>query len=527
MSFKRRRALEALKRSIERTEQQVPEVAPAHFRGTILDALDAAGMTGASWAAWRTFWKAVYALKMSAVELAIFEKQTGRKLPPAKPVTEAWLIVGRRGGKSRNDALAAMYAGVRRDYRKVLAPGERATVPIIATDRRQARTVMRYLKGLAVLPAFKPFVARVLTESVELRTGAVIEVHTASFRSTRGYTLAGAIADEVAFWRTEDSETPDEEILGALRPGMATLSDAVLLGSSTPYARRGVLWQAFERHYGRDDSDVLVWKASTREMNPALAEHVVTRAYEDDSAAAAAEYGAEFRRDIEAFLSAEAVDGVRVAGRRELPREAGRRYVAFADPSGGSQDAFTLAIAHREGDRGVLDLIRERHPPFSPDDVCREFAAVLRSYGVSQVHGDRYAGEWPRERFAAHGIAYRTADWPKNELYRLMLPLVNAGRVELLDHSVLRAQLLGLERRVARSGRDSIDHAPGAHDDTANAAAGALVLAAGTARPAWRVSKVEVGWGGVRVLNRLPQIAIEFGLDGPCGDPVTGEGRLV
>ena len=36
-----------------------------------------------------------------------------------------------------------------------------------------------------------------------------------------------------------------------------------------------------------------------------------------------------------------------------------------------------------------------------------------------------------------------------------------------------------LERRTARGGRDSIDHGPGAHDDIANAVAGALVLAAG------------------------------------------------
>jgi hypothetical protein len=39
----------------------------------------------------------------------------------------------------------------------------------------------------------------------------------------------------------------------------------------------------------------------------------------------------------------------------------------------------------------------------------------------------------------------------------------------------LIAQLLGLERRTARSGKDSIDHAPGGHDDVANAAASALL----------------------------------------------------
>ena len=44
-------------------------------------------------------------------------------------------------------------------------------------------------------------------------------------------------------------------------------------------------------------------------------------------------------------------------------------------------------------------------------------------------------------------------------------------------------QLCGLERRVARSGKDSIDHAPGGHDDVGNAVAGALVDAASRRGP--------------------------------------------
>src|SRR5262249_36529845 len=106
-----------------------------------------------------------------------------------------------------------------------------------------------------------------------------------------------------------------------------------------------------------------------------------------------------------------------------------------------------------------------------------EFAALLKSYRVHRVTGDRYAGEWPRERLRMHGIEYETSDRPKSDLYRDLLPLLNSGRCELLDNARLIAQLVGLERRTARSGRDSIDHAPGAHDDLANAAAGALVCA--------------------------------------------------
>ena len=54
--------------------------------------------------------------------------------------------------------------------------------------------------------------------------------------------------------------------------------------------------------------------------------------------------------------------------------------------------------------------------------------------------------------------------------------IIRADIVALLDLRVLHAQLQGLERRVARGGKDSIDHGPGGRDDVANAAAGALTL---------------------------------------------------
>lgn len=83
------------------------------------------------------------------------------------------------------------------------------------------------------------------------------------------------------------------------------------------------------------------------------------------------------------------------------------------------------------------------------------------------------------EQFRQYGITYRPADRPKSDLYRDVLALLNSGRVELLDHPKLAAQFLGLERRTVRGGRDSIDHASGAHDDLANSVAGVLVQLAG------------------------------------------------
>jgi hypothetical protein len=449
---------------------------------SILDAMDDADLfaplfKAGTWKPRRAFLAALFALFMDEEALAIFRHHTGRQNAPQAPFTAAAAVVGRRGGKSRVMALIAVYLAVFRSYSHLLAPGEVPTVAIIAADRKQARAVMRFMLGMfGAVALLNPLLIGQTAESLTLSNGVVIEIHTASFRVTRGYSLIAAICDEIAFWRSDDSAAnPAEEILRALRPGLSNLRGLLLMASS-PHDKRGPLYAAYRRYFGQDGGRVLIWQGTTEEMNSTIDPAIIAEAYEDDPASAAAEYGAQFRDDIAAFVTREVVEGCTVQGRFELPRISTNRYVAFVDPSGGSADSMTLGIAHREGDRAILDCVRERRPPFSPENVTIEFAAVLKTYGVSRVTGDRYAGEWPRERFREHGITYELSEKPKSDLYRDVLPLLNSGKAELLDLPRLSGQLCNLERRTARGGRDSIDHAPGAHDDIANSVAGALLL---------------------------------------------------
>jgi hypothetical protein len=445
-----------------------PKVFGQHFRAD-------------SWQAWRVFLAALFALPMSEAELAIYRRCTGRDAPPAARLNEAWLICGRRSGKSFTLATIAVFLACFFDWRPFLGPGEIATIMIIARDRRQARVIKRFITGLLqAVPMLQRVLVDETAEIVTLKNRVSIEIHTASFRSTRGYAIVAALLDEVSFFPTDDAAEPDVEVINAIRPGMATIPGAMLLCASSPYARRGALWEAHHRHFGKD-SPVLVWKAATRVMNPTVPQSVIDAAIEADPASAAAEFGAEFRSDLEAFVSREVVEAAVVRGRYELPRVEGVRYFGFTDPSGGSSDSMTLSVTHMQGNRVIVDAIRERRAPFSPDDVVKEFAATLRSYGVSTVVGDRYASEWPRERFRVHEIEYRVSDKTKSDLYLTLLPLLNSGRIELLDNQRLLNQLTGLERRTSRAGKDSIDHMPGGHDDIANAVAGAAVLAAAAA----------------------------------------------
>ena len=90
-------------------------------------------------------------------------------------------------------------------------------------------------------------------------------------------------------------------------------------------------------------------------------------------------------------------------------------------------DSFTLAIAHREPDGAfVLDCFRETRAPFQPEAVVADFCKTLTSYRVGRVHGDRYAGEWPREQFKKRNVDYVPSERVKIDIYRDCLPLLNS-----------------------------------------------------------------------------------------------------
>ena len=102
-----------------------------------------------TWRAWFVFLRALFGLPMSADDLALYRQCTGRDDPPPGGAREAWLVVGRRGGKSMVLALIAVFLACFCDWAPFLSPGERGTIMVLAADRRQARTIYRYGHGSA------------------------------------------------------------------------------------------------------------------------------------------------------------------------------------------------------------------------------------------------------------------------------------------------------------------------------------------------------------------------------------------
>jgi hypothetical protein len=437
-------------------------------------------LAGESWANWRILLIAIAGEALDEAEAVTFKALSGRAGAPTEAAREFWAIIGRRGGKSRAAAVLAAWLAACKDYRHVLAPGERGQLQVLSATRDQAGNLFNFVSGIfEASRALCGLVESKTADTLCLKCHIDIVVRPASFRSTRGSTCVGVLCDEISFWHSDDSSNPDTEILRALRPSLMT-TGGPLVAISSPYARRGELWKAYRKHYLKDDSRVLVVQAASAVMNPGLDRSFIDAQYEDDPIAAAAEYGANFRSDIAEFVSMDVLEACTADGVFEIPPISGATYLAFVDPSGGSSDSMTLGIAHREDDGvAVLDCVREAMAPFSPELVVEDFCRTLAAYGVAKVCGDRYAGEWPREQFAKRNVTYEPSEKVKSDIYRDMLPLLNSRKCELLDNRRLISQLHGLERRTARGGKDSIDHSPGAHDDIANAVAGALVLAAG------------------------------------------------
>jgi hypothetical protein len=460
--------------------------------------------TAPSFWTWKTVAKVVDGEKLDKHEAELFQQCTGRERLPDGPVHRMVLLAGRRAGKDRFlSAVAVHRAALSADWGSMMSAGEAAVVLLLGADKKQAAILRRYCGGLLRAPLLAAQVVRSTDDVVEFRNGAVLEVATNDARLVRGRSAIAVLGSECCHWRTDEfSASSDEEVVAAAAPSLAMCPDGglLLLGSSV-HRRRGYMHRRWKELHGNEDAEDVCWVAPSRLMNPALPEKVIEKALADDAARARAEYLSEWRSDLAAFVDPEAVEQCVPAGLRERPPMSGVVYIAALDPAGGSGgDSMTLAICHRDKDgRGILDLVREVRPKFSPQAVVDDFAQTLKAYRVHKVVGDHWGGELVREPFRRYGIEYAVADRPKSDFYRDLLPLLNSGKVELLDNARLVSQLCQLERRVSRAGKDSIDHPPGPfHDDVGNCVALALVTCVSGA-PAFIVT-----WEMVEQIRRAP-----------------------
>ncbi|MGA8651933.1 MAG: hypothetical protein WB677_15195 [Xanthobacteraceae bacterium] len=435
-------------------------------------------------------------------EIELFHHCTGRSQLPTNPVRRLIALVGRRGGKDRfMSAVAVWRAALCADWEKHISAGEQAVVLLLGADRKQAGILRRYCEGLLRSPLLAQEVTRRTDEVIEFRNGASLEIATNDARLVRGRSAIAVLGSECAHWRTDEhAASSDEEVVDAAEPSMAMCPDGgVLLLGSSVHRKKGYMYRKFKQLHGNEDTDDICWFAPSAIMNPKLPQDIVERALAEDAAKAGAEYLNRWRDDLSDFIPLDVVESCSDFGVHERPPQQGIHYVAYCDPAGGTgSDSFTIAIAHREYDKAGtvrVDLLRERKPRFVPAVVISEYAPLLRLYGITEVQGDKFAGGFHADEWQRNGISFKACANSTAENYLHALPMLLSGRARLLDNSMLRGQLVGLERHVQAGGRETVTHAhvASAHDDLAASVCGALVAAGD--RLAYDTSYAWVGGG--------------------------------
>jgi len=460
-----------------------------------------------------TFLRLLYGLPLTKEQLEIAEICIGRPVGNNREYNEATAVCGRRSGKTdRLAANIAVFEAALGGHDKFLAPGERAHVALIAQDMRAARIAFRYIEAkLQDSPLLAQLVEEVRKEEIDLKNRITITIMPCSFRATRGFAIPVAIIDELAFFRVEGAVV-DREVIDAIRPAQATFERSKLIKISSPYAKQGELYRDFVSRQSRPD--FLCFQAASWLMNPSIPQAFLDGERERDAELFDREFAALFSVSISNAFNREAVEACVIPGRFELPPVQGIKYRGAVDPSGGGSDEMTLSICHREKDIIVQDCLRARHSQ-KPQDVVEEYAQVLKSYSISEVSGDRYSGSWVQDSFRQRGITYTVAEKTASEAFLELLPLINQGTVSLLDDKRQTAQLISLERRKGRSGKDAVGHPPGGHDDRANALALACV---DLAKPApgffcWASGSDRMLVNGAIVQATVPPVAPERTID--------------
>ena len=370
-------------------------------------------------------------------------------------------IVGRRGGKSRAISVIATYVAGLCEH-PALVSGERGVVLIACPDQRQATICLDYIEAnFRNSPILRQLIETRTARTLRLSNGIDVEVRASDFRTLRGPSFVLVILNEVAFLMfDEGSGNPDTEIINAIDKDCPT--GGALFMISSPYARRGAVWGTFQLTSAQMAIRWFWWRGVLPHFQSPLPQRVLivpTNVMQRGpvpnmarSFAPTSNFSSASNRPLPAWP--------RVASN---VRRADLSYHGFADPSGGSQDSFTLCIGHM----------------ISPDSASWSIAQGNQTAIKSRGRGERIQ---PSAEELQHRLNHRRqicwhlasravfALWrflqqsaaPKSDLYRDLLPLINSGRIDLFDNvNCWSADIAGTSR--GPGGRDSIDHPPGAH----------------------------------------------------------------
>lgn len=429
---------------------------------TTSDWFDRFGLTEPSWGPSRVLGKAYDGLPLDATEAEVYRALTGRETVPGD-LQETWEIAGRGSGKTTRAVVQAVRAACR-GYGNVRGVPR---VLLLAFVKDQAGQAFDYVQEFFDGdPELRRLIARRTRTSLDLAHGVRIETIVSNFRVVRGYNVAFAHADEVAFWWNEDSNAnPDVEVFRALRPALAKVPGSRLMVTTSPWTAEGTVHQAHEMWHGKEDPHVLVTRAPTLALHPGFDAARIARAERTDPEAAASEYHVAWRVAGGSLVRPEVLDAAIEAGVvARAPEEptGDDWYTAAVDLAGGTgEDSATLTILHEEEGEGgagvaVQDVLVEWRAPFDPGTMCAEAARECARFRVTVVVGDQFSEGFAAAEFRRHGIRYEVSPRKTADCVLDSIAVLNTRRVRLLDNPRARRQWTQMRRDYASGGRPTI-----------------------------------------------------------------------
>jgi hypothetical protein len=419
--------------------------------------------------------KSIYGIALNPAELDIYQACTGHAYEEGKEQREVTIIAGRRGGKTGKIAAPIVCFEAFRSHG--LKPGEEGFVMLLAPTLAQAgiafHYVRNYLRGSQVLS--KRVVSTTKNE-VKLKNGITIGCYASTYDGVRGRTIVAVVCDELAFWpREESAADSDEEVIEALRPGMATVRNAKLVKISTPYAKCGVIWEDFQH---RTELDFPVWQLTSIRMNPTIDVTILEREKRRNEENYRREYLAEFTDSINSWIIPEILDPCVVRGRAEVRPRRGARYVAAIDPATRHNDFALVIVEFSPEEKVILARVARwrgtKKAPLAYEFVLGEIKSILDGYEINSVIGDQYYCDAIGQHLLKLDIFYEVSVFgpqTRAKIFANLKHLLVQRKIELLDDPELLYEFRSLQELKTERGQIDVRPGPGMRDDSAVAVA--------------------------------------------------------
>lgn len=403
--------------------------------------------------------------------------------PVFEEFREAWLIMGRRSGKTDTFAATIVaYEATLGGHEEYLRPRQQGVIFEIAQDLRLAKNALHFVRGVLESSALlEAEITNITADHIDLKNNLTIACVPPSLKSVRGYAAPVAVLDEVGVWYQEaESANPDYEIYRAITPGQIQFPNKKIVGISSPWNKAGLLFEYAEAGTRGTKHAVpsvrsryehsLVLQCPTAVMdNPHVTRDFLEKEKARDPAAFDREMLAIFQDSISGFIPSVLVGMAVSKDVFERECEAKYHYIAAMDPAF-KRDAFGFTIMHNENGKIVQDVARRFVGIPDPKQIMNMIIPICKQYGISVIYSDQYQLQslqsLARERgIEIIGITFTAKS--KTEMYGNLQQLFLQRKITLLDDFDTVKELKTLERTITEGGQVSIAAPKGMHDDMA------------------------------------------------------------